>query len=117
MRSQPGSSQRHKRRESGLRTLRFRDICCLLVVAVFAARVAAGLVVLDGFAVADRVCESEPPADELEPDEDGDVLEFACLSGSLMHLVGLPSRRVAFSRSTRTASLWCGPSPARGPPC
>jgi hypothetical protein len=116
MRLHTGSSVRHPPSEVASWPLEVRDVCCLLVAVIFAARAAAGLVLPEGFTSTDPACETESCVEELESDAFDDALEFACLCGSLPQLNEGPSQVLALAAAAIMTPPRLSVVLARGPP-
>ncbi len=116
MRLHSGSTDRHPPSGFASWPLHLRDACCLLVAVVFAARAAAGLVLPEGFLLADPACETDLCVEELESDEADDSLKLACLSGSLPQLIEGPPQVFALAAAASMAPHMLPAAQARGPP-
>ncbi len=86
------------------------------MAVVFAARAAAGLVLPEGFLLADPACETDLCVEELESDEADDSLKLACLSGSLPQLIEGPPQVFALAAAASMAPHMLPAAHARGPP-
>ena len=116
MRLHTGTSVRHLPSGVASWPLEVRDVCCLLVAVIFAAREAASLVLPEGFTSVDSACETESCVEEVEWDASDDSLEFACLSGSLPQLIEGPQQVLALAAAAIMAPPRLPVVLARGPP-